>query len=90
MGMRLYVAEKYDVQYSDSPLGGYELSEDVIDMIRHSATGSVSEDELEMEIDKEELKEIKDNNEYPNLKETIERILQESDPKLNYVHLSIF
>ena len=89
MGMRLYIAEKYDVKYADCPLGGYEISNDVIDMIRHSDTGYVSEDEFEMEIDKDELKEIRDNNKYPNLSEEIDRMLRESDPDLDYVRLSI-
>lgn len=87
--MKLYINEKYDVKYADCPLGGYEISNDIIKMIRHSGTGYVSEDEFEMEIDKDELKEIRDDNEYPNLSKEIDRMLQESDPNLDYVRLSI-
>ena len=88
MSVRIHTTKVYDVQYG-STLSN-TITDDIIDLIRESETGYISEDEMsDLEIDRDELEELRDQC-TPTVQQAINIILRESDPNNNFIHLSIF
>ena len=88
MSVRLHITPVYQVEYGDTISS--KLTDDIIDLVKDSETGWISEDEYELEIDKEELKDIRNSRMSLELQMAIDQILQESDPNNNFIHLSLF
>ena len=87
MSVRIHTTKVYDVQYGSTI--NRELTDDIVRLIRSSETGYVSDDEEELEIDREELKQLQQDC-ANDVKEAIDVILEESDPENDFIHLSIF
>lgn len=88
MSVRLHITPVYQVEYGDTISS--KLTDDIIDLVKDSETGWISEDEYELEIDKEELKDIRNSRMSLELQMAIDQILQESDPNNDFIHLSLF
>lgn len=88
MSVRLHITPVYQVEYGDTISS--KLTDDIIDLVKDSETGRISEDEYELEIDKEELKDIRNSRMSLELQMAIDQILQESDPNNDFIHLSLF
>ena len=88
MSVRIHTTKVYDVQYG-SALSG-DITDDIIDLIRHSETGYISEDEMaDLEIDRDELEYLRADC-TPEVQKAIDIILKESDKNNDFIHLSIF
>lgn len=92
MSVRLHITPVYQVKYGNTISS--QLTDDIIDLVKDSiynnGSGYISEDECELEIDKEELKDIRNSRMSLELQMAIDQILQESDPNNNFIHLSLF
>lgn len=88
MSVRIHTTPVYDVEYGNTISS--RLTDDIISIIKKSETGYVSDDEEELEISFEELKEIYKTTKNKELKEAIDLILKESDKNNDFIHLSIF
>lgn len=88
MSVRLHITPIYQVEYGGTISS--KLTDDIIDLVKDSETGWISEDEYDLEIDKEELKDIKNSRMSLELQMAIDQILQESDPNNDFIHLSLF
>ena len=88
MSVRLHITPVYQIKYGDTISS--QLTDDIINIVKNSETGWVSEDEYELEIDKEELKDIRNSRMSLELQMAIDQILQESDPNNDFIHLSLF
>ena len=88
MSVRLHITPVYQVEYGDTISS--KLTDDIIDLVKDSETGWIFEDEYELEIDKEELKDIRNSRMSLELQMAIDQILQESDPNNDFIHLSLF
>ena len=88
MGFRMHTATVYDVQYRGSDIPR-EISETIFDFIRRSDTGYISEDEIELEIDKKEFVKLKDQLK-PKDKNIVDKIIEEADPHNEFIHFSYF
>ena len=92
MGARLHITPVYQIEYRDTISS--ELTDDIIKLVKdsmyNSGSGYISENESELEIDREELKEIRNSRMSLELQIAIDQILQESDPSNDFIHLSLF
>ena len=87
MSVKIHTTKVYDVQYGSTI--DNRLTDDIIRLIRRSETGYVSDDEEELEIDRDELRQIRQDCS-SDVQDAIDTILEECDPENDFVHLSIF
>ena len=88
MSVTIHTTKVYDVQYGSSL--SIDVTDDIIDLIRNSETGYISEDEMaDLEIDRDELEYLRAEC-TPKVQEAIDIILKESDTNNDFIHLSIF
>ena len=85
MSVRLHITPVYQVEYGDTISS--KLTDNIIDLVKDSETGWISEDEYELEIDKEELKDILNNKTETKTEKTketkTESVKKESTNKSN-------
>ena len=88
MSARLHITPIYQIEYGDTVSN--ELTDKIINLIKDSETGWIDESESEMEIDFIELDKIMINCKDPELKDALKNVIDESDRRNDFIHLSLF